>query len=156
MKIFECAIQAVLKDKGFQVPSNEAAHALETAGILTKWTTDCANEASSLEFCDKLLYYLQQYLPPSTTQASRESMWSKYHQLRTSTPFKKLWEDFLKISLMDDDNSPILYQYISTFIFKELIKEQFPAPLSPNTCSVGLVHEFTVLSPMLSLLLSPM
>ena len=46
----QCAIKAVLQDKGFQVPSNEAANALETAEILTKWTTDCANEASCLEF----------------------------------------------------------------------------------------------------------
>ena len=29
--------------------------------------------------------------------------------------------------------SPILYQYICMFIFKELIKVQLPAPLSPDT-----------------------
>ena len=64
-------------------------------------------------------------------------MWSKFHQLRTSTSFKKLWENFLKISLMDDNNNPIMYQHISTLVFKELIKEKFPAPPLPDTHSSG-------------------
>lgn len=36
---------------------------------------------------------------------------------------------------MDNSNSPIMYQYISTLVFKELIKEKFPAPPSPDTHS---------------------
>ena len=55
-------------------------------------------------------------------------MWSKFHQLRTSMSCKKLWENFLKISLMDDNNNPIMYQHISTLVFKELIKESFQLP----------------------------
>ena len=58
LKIFKNAIQAVLQDEGFNVPSNEAAHALEAAGILNKWTADSSNEAACLKFCDQLCYNL--------------------------------------------------------------------------------------------------
>ena len=38
---------------------------------------------------------------------------------------------------MDNNNntSPIMYQHITTLVFKELIKEKFPAPPSPDTHS---------------------
>ena len=42
-ELFKNAIQAVMQDKGFKVPSDEAAHALETARNLTKWTSDPTN-----------------------------------------------------------------------------------------------------------------
>ena len=69
-----------MQDEGFKVPSHEAAHALETARSLTKWTSDPTNVTPCLKFCDELCHNLHQCLPSSTSQANREKMWGKYHQ----------------------------------------------------------------------------
>ena len=60
--------------------AHEAAHALETARSLTKWTSDPTNVTPCLKFCDELCHNLHQCLPSSTSQANREKMWGKYHQ----------------------------------------------------------------------------
>ena len=39
-ELFKNAIQAVIQDEGFKVPSHGTAHALETARCLIKWTSD--------------------------------------------------------------------------------------------------------------------
>ena len=100
-----------------------AVHALEITRNLIKWRPDSTNEKAYLKFCDQLCYHLQQCLPSSSSQANREKMWGKYHQLRTSMAFHKLWESFFNISLIDNNSNPILYQYITTYVFKELIKK---------------------------------
>ena len=129
-------IQAVLQDEGFKVPSHEASHTLETARNLIKWTSDSINETICLQFCEQLSYHLQECLPSSSSKASREKMWGKYHQLRTSDAFQKLWENFLKTSQNDYNSDPIFYQYITTYMFRELIKKQFPAPSLPDSCNM--------------------
>ena len=40
---------------------------------------------------------------------------------------------FFKTLLIDDSSNPILYQYITTHKFKELIKKQFPSPSLPDS-----------------------
>ena len=49
-----------MQDEGFKVPSHEAAHVLETARSLTKWTSDPTNVTPCLKFCDELCHNLQQ------------------------------------------------------------------------------------------------
>ena len=132
-ELFKNAIQAVMQDEGFKVPSDEAAHALETARNLTKWTSDPTNIIPCLKFCDELCHNLQQCLPSFSLQANREKMWGKYHQLRSSEEFHKSWKTFFKTSLGDTSSNPILYQYITTYMFKELIKKQSPAPSLPDS-----------------------
>ena len=63
-------------------------------------------------------------------------MWGKYHQLCTSDAFQKLWENFLKVSQIDYNSDPIFYQYITTYMFGELIKKQFPAPSLLDSCNM--------------------
>ena len=63
-------------------------------------------------------------------------MWGKYYQLRSSKVFHELWRRFFKTSLIDDSSNPILYQYITTHMFKELIKKQFPAPSLPDSLQI--------------------
>ena len=48
LEIFQNAIQAVLQDEGFKVPSHEASHALETARNLIKWISDSINETTTI------------------------------------------------------------------------------------------------------------
>ena len=64
-------------------------------------------------------------MPANSSQAGREKMWSKFHQLRTAKTFQTLWEDFLKVSTKCPPH-PILYQYLTIHIFKDLIREHFP------------------------------
>ena len=51
-------------------------------------------------------------------------MWTTYHQVRTSDSYSKEWNTFLLLS--GSETSPIFVQYVSHFIFKQLIVTQNP------------------------------
>ena len=112
-------------DDGFRLPSPHAADALTAATSLLQWSKCPANQAACSVFSRRLLQSLRQCLPANSSQAGREKMWSKFHQLRTAKTFQTLWEDFLKVSTKCPPH-PILYQYLTIHIFKDLIREHFP------------------------------
>ena len=51
-------------------------------------------------------------------------MWENFHQRRTFVPFIDLWNGFLKS--IQCSCKPIFYQFITTQVFKEMIKKRFP------------------------------
>ena len=112
-------------DDGFRLPSPHAADALTAATSLLQWSKCPTNQAACSAFSRRLLQSLRQCLPANSSQAGREKMWSKFHQLRTAKTFQTLWEDFLKVSTKCPPH-PILYQYLTIHIFKDLIREHFP------------------------------
>ena len=73
---------------------------------------------------------LRQCLPPANSQAGWEKMWGNFHKLRISASFQTLWKDFVKLSTTCSPH-PILYQYITDQMLKELIRERFPAVQPP-------------------------
>lgn len=50
-------------------------------------------------------------------------MWGGFHKLRTSDQFKKEWENFLETT--GQVALPTFYQYVSSVVFKELVKQQY-------------------------------
>ena len=60
-------------------------------------------------------------------------MWHKHHQLRTLDAFQKLWENFLKTSQII---TTVILFFITTYMFRELIKKQLPAPSLPDSCNM--------------------
>ena len=57
--------------------------------------------------------------------SQRGRIWGRYHQLRTSTEFRTLWSDFIKLSIQCVA-TPILYQLLTDVVFEQLVKQHFP------------------------------
>ena len=124
-EIFLWAVRAVLEDDGFRLPSPRAADALKAADSLIQWSKLPANQAACFTFSRRFMQSLRQCLPSANSQAGWE-MWGNFHKLRTSASSQTFWKDFLKLSTTCSPH-PILYQYITDQMLKELIREHFPA-----------------------------
>ena len=59
-------------------------------------------------------------------------MWGLYHQMRTSEKFRKAWSDFLRQSI-STVSTPFFYLHVTDFIFKALIRIDFPVPVAINS-----------------------
>ena len=55
----------------------------------------------------------------------RERMWGNYHKCCTSDTFKQNWEMFLETAT-SRPSCPIMYQYLTDAIFREMIRKKFP------------------------------
>ena len=117
------AIHAVLEDSEFKLPSTEATQAHTAAISLLAWCQCTENQSSLTNFSTILFRQLQRCIPPTVaSQVQREKMWVNFHELRTSSVFFQRWSNFLKTPIP----SPILFQYLTDYIFKQLIKKCFP------------------------------
>lgn len=123
------AIKALLEDKGFEISSPSAADALNTANSLLEWSSSPLNHQVYSQFCASLILSLEKCLPKSTSQVEREIMWGNFHQLRTSVKFIYLWRELQKSSHCNC--KPVFYQFITTHVFKEMIKKKFPIVTTP-------------------------
>ena len=62
-------------------------------------------------------------IPPIGKRGVKERMWGYYHCLCTSSRFHMLWEHF---SSAINEPASAFIQYVTHFVFKELIKIEFP------------------------------
>ncbi len=115
-----------MEDDGFKVKSERATKALKAAADLLTW---CMAEESKKEldsFSDWLVSSLRKCL--SADQRSfvlrAEKIRAMFHQLRTSRDFKSKWDSFFETSIKKKAIATV-YQYITTRIFRELIKNKF-------------------------------
>ncbi len=115
-----------MEDDGFKVKSERATKALKAAADLLTW---CMAEESKKEldsFSDWLVSSLRKCL--SADQRSfvlrAEKIWAMFHQLRTSRDFRSKWDSFFETSIKKKAIATV-YQYITTRIFRELIKNKF-------------------------------
>ena len=121
------AIQSILLDPGFKVPSPLAAAAHETAATLTTYCGDplCAPDLFR-SFGTKLTAALSScFIVKQTIKQQREAMWGQYHSLRSSPSFRDDWIDFVK-EAVGRTPSPIFFQHVTHEIFKRLIKAEYP------------------------------
>ena len=145
------AIAVVLEDNGFLTPSPLAADARKAAASMLEWSS--TNQFTCSLFSQSLEHHLQQCLPQNRSQAHREKMWSSFHEVRTSKVFQSVWEQFLQASVSLNPN-PILYQYITDFMFKYLIKQWFPSVPSAVSAATQLsISILTYEEKMLSVML---
>ena len=94
-ELLQKAVESVLADESFKLPSPLAADALSTAQKLA--ASFGTNQQLISKFAEKLVSTL---MPTFKSKASsckvrREKMWRKYHSIRTSE-YKALWEQFLQ------------------------------------------------------------
>ena len=63
-------------------------------------------------------------------------MWSRYHRVRTSPVFTKRWTEFIHLSTSQEQSAPpILFQYVTDIVFKNLIETTFPSKVTKTNQS---------------------
>ncbi len=124
------AIEEILSDKGFQLPSPLAADALHAASVLLTWCQDPNNQH---DFTNSLHSKLHKAFDGSARkfQRRREKMWESYHAIQCSDGFVQLWKRFL--ALPSCEPSPILFQNITDRIFRMMIKVALPIGEASST-----------------------
>ena len=117
------AIRLVLKDDGFNVPSQSARNAVKSAEALLEWSGEQENKESLSRFATYLLTELGKCFsgPPAAPRVFRERMWGKYFELRTCAELKLKWKEFLAASI-GIGSSPTFYQYVTNAVMENVIK----------------------------------
>ena len=103
------SIKAVIKNKGFQLPTQPAKNARETASklIALSQTTEC--QATFSAFAERLFVLLGPVFAtrPNKSLKIREQMCGSYHLLRTSPTFIQRWSSFMSSTIGDLHQDPI-------------------------------------------------
>jgi hypothetical protein len=136
------AINVVVSGQEFQIQTVQARKAIKSAKDILEWiNNDISNMAMFQDFCTQLGTKFACCFHSGKTKRSRyELMWSEYHQLRVTNSFKMEWEKFMCDSIKDP-SLPTFYQFVSHFIFKELVKQKFPLPYSTLIAHLSTITE---------------
>ena len=104
------ALQALLKDSGFQIPSESAKEAHLAASEMLEWLATRDNVVLATPICQGIMAALSKCIPHGSTssRAKRERMWGKFYRTRTSAEFKELWIRLMQLSI-GKSASPIFY-----------------------------------------------
>ena len=133
-KLLLDGVRSVVEDEGFQFSSSPAVKALDAATSLLEWITGCeANRAIAAKFSSDLVSYLLRCFPAVGSKLDRVKMWHKFHMIRTSKDFFLLWDKFLKASIKK--GGPIFLQHVTSQMFKQLIKTNYPLQTECNDAS---------------------
>ena len=135
------ALQALLKDSGFQIPSESAKEAHLAASEMLEWLATQDHATLATPISRGIMAALSKCILQGSisSRAKRERMWGKFYRTRTSTEFKELWIRLMQLSI-GKSASPNFYQYITDVLFKTMIKCHFPV----NTVA-SQVHDVTPL-----------
>ena len=115
-------LSKALEDKGFDLPSPEAATAKCTARAMMKWMTLEMNDTVIQPFESYLctLFHLWIDKNPPVTSSIREQIWLRFSQFTSSTDYMTFWSClYTAISVQ---SSPILSFYITYNYFIDLWK----------------------------------
>ncbi len=137
------AVETVLTDSAFQVPSPDASTALRTARAISDWSKRSENAAALHKF---VKYLISQLMPclgtdKQSLRTRQTKMWGGYHQLRTSVKFVAEWKTFLRDSV-GSEVGPVFFQFITNEMFKDMVKQEFEIdPSSADASSCKLSHD---------------
>ena len=118
----------MINDKGFQLPTQPAKNARETASKLIALSQTTESQATFSAFAERLFILLGPIFatrPNKSLKIQREQMWGAYHLLRTSPTFIQRWSSFMSSTIGDLHQDPILIQYITDQFFHRLIRCQY-------------------------------
>ena len=139
-ELLRTAIQMVLKDDGFDIPSEPARKARTLAGKYLEWCQEVKNECDFQVFSEDLVKGLEAcFTSLPTAKARRERMWERYFKYRSSSEFTHKWKDHL--SAIEESPSPVFYQFLTDVIMEHLIKKHFPVRSDHVECSTTLDYE---------------
>ena len=121
-------VSAILKDKGFTLPSEKAHRARLCAERLLEWIGD--NKQASEAFSFQLIAALKscchhpRKVKPRT---HRQRMWEKYYKYCSSDDLKKAWANFLQASI-GFKACPIFFQFVTKVAMHAVIIKYFFIP----------------------------
>ena len=95
VQILKQAVEKLLADKSFYLPSPLASAAVATAKLVKQWLDSADNIRPASAFSDKLAASLKScFHCHSNMRVRREKMWGNFHQLRSSDSFLSMWGTF--------------------------------------------------------------
>ena len=136
------AVEAVLVDVDFEVPTSEARAATRTAAAFLDWAKKKENTLILKEFSKYFTRSLKACIGSDTLslRTRKTRMWGLYHELRTSEELIKAWKDFLNNSIASEA-CPTFFQFVTQKAFKNVIKQEFEFNWSCCNASCELTHD---------------
>ena len=122
------AVNLVLQDQRFKLPSTSATAAHNIAEELILWQEDPGH--ANVHVFNQFATYLSAKLKLcfvttyKTKHLKQAKIWGECHKLRTSANFKAEWQKFLDKAVKQQP-SVAFYQFVTHKLFKELIKMEF-------------------------------
>ena len=139
-ELLRTAVQMVLKDVGFDIPSEPARRARALGEKYLEWCQEDKNERDFQLFSEDLVKDVEAcFTSLPTAKARRERMWERYFKYRSSSEFTHKWKDHL--SAVEESPSPLFYQFITDVIMEHLIRKHFPVTSEHVECSATLDYE---------------
>ena len=136
------AIQQVISNEGFNLPSESSKNARKSAERLLEWSSDPESSCLFGSFASELVMQLETYFgSQQSLQHRREKMWEKLFKLHSSPSFKSKWSSFLLESI-STSACPIFNQYVVDRVFDGLIKQHYKLDkLEKMSVEVKLTYE---------------
>ncbi len=112
------ATRNILVDEGFRLPTPQASSALEPASSLLEWSEGVENKEQVSLFIKALVWHLQNCFTAGLDKTEVVSYLSD---------IQGPLDNFLKVSIKK--GGPIFFQFLTSQMFKALIKLRFPATI---------------------------
>lgn len=128
---FKKITEDILKLPRFALETPNCRNILQTANYLLSWITVPTNSFSFSKFIYWLSNNLLDCLAAEQGKKFNYTVWSKFHQLKTSQGFVDGWKQFLEEAVLNPQTqstsectivTPLFYQYVTDSLFDELIK----------------------------------
>lgn len=124
LELLRAAVSLILKDEGFQLPTEPARNAVRSAERLLEWID--GNKDKATVIASSLICNLDKCFPKSRSpKAARDRMWGNFYKLRSSDDFREFWKKFLSESI-GARACPIFYQFVVDQVMDQLVKVRFP------------------------------
>lgn len=141
-KVFRAAVELVLKDDGFSIPSRPAVRARELAKGHLEWSSKLENAQTCRTFSTELIGSLEGCcVQHHSVRLRREWMWENYFKLRSSEEFKQKWVQFLAHYDARGDSCPTFFQFVTDALMEEIVKRTFPVESIHQAHQPSLDHE---------------
>jgi len=135
------AVELVLKDDGFSIPSRPAVRARELAKGHLEWSSKLENAQTCRIFSTELIGSLEGCcVQHHSVRLGRERMWENYFRLRSSEEFKQKCVQFLAHDARGD-SCPVFFQFVTDALMEEIVKHTFPVESIHQAHQPSLDHE---------------
>lgn len=127
----EMVLSSVQKGSNdFEINSSVAIAAQQIARTFIEWSKRTENKAKFKRFSDEVIQSLETVFTGTVksnkaTIINRDKLWRNFFLLRSSTSYRKLWEDYLEPILSEKSSSALFYQHVTGELFKQLVKSHF-------------------------------
>ena len=128
-EVFVQALEALLNDSRFHLPTLNGPSVLDTASKLYVWASKENSQGPLSDFISEMLRKMRKCFTYHKGEVKKDAMWGMFHQMRTSYDFIDQWRSLVKASSISvNEPSHFVYQYVTEFIFKKVIKNDHPIP----------------------------